>query len=220
MKTEDFHYPFTWAERRPYLNRQLFYVPDYYAKHGEFSLPLWGEIFGNSHPVHIEYCSGNGEWILDRAAENPEINWVAVEQKFDRVRKIFKKKVSRELGNLLVVAGEALTFSREYLSRATLDTIYVNFPDPCPKDRHAKHRIIQSPFLEEMSRIMKGGGEMLLVTDDFPYHEQMRKVVGGFPEWTQKGAPASLDEYGSSYFDRLWRSLGREIHCLHYVRGA
>lgn len=215
MKPKDLKPPFSFEERRPLIQNEIFYVPTYYQAHDTFSFPSWEALFGNAHPISIEYCSGNGEWILEKAEKNPEVNWVAVEMKFDRVRKIHSKRTNRQIENLFIVCGEAQVFTREYVPESSVDAIYVNFPDPWPKDRHAKHRLIQAPFVSEMLRVMKPKGKMSLVSDAIDYVKQMQGEVGQVDHLTPV-SPSGEKSYGSSYFERLWRSLGRDIHFLEY----
>lgn len=212
MKPKELPYPYRWEERRPLLKGKVFYVPEYYQAHQKELFPHLQDYFGNEHPVHLEYCSGNGEWILKKAMEYPEINWIAVEMWFERVRKIYSKTINYGVENLLIISGEGLTFSREYLSDRCLDQVYVNFPDPWPKERHAKHRLIQRPFVEELRRTVKKGGTVTLVTDDPRYKQQMEEAMG---EWSQVNT--SHENYGSSFFERLWRSHGLPIHYLCYA---
>lgn len=212
MKPKDLPYPYKWEKRHPLLKDKIFYVPEYYQEHKKGLFPDLQEYFGNDYPIHLEYCSGNGEWILDRAKENPQVNWVAVEMWFERVRKIYSKTINYGVENLLIISGEGLTFSREYLPDECLDEVYVNFPDPWPKDRHAKHRIIQRPFVQEMRRTLKKGGKVTLVTDDIPYKKQMEHEM---QEW--QTVEAFQGNYGSSFFERLWRSHGLTIHHMCYV---
>ena len=89
----------------------------------------------------------------------------------------------------------------------------MNFPDPWPKERHAKHRLIQSSFQKELYRTVKKGGSVTLVTDSTPYLEQMEREMG---EWAPK--KEDFTNYGGSYFKRLWLSMGLEIHYLCYER--
>lgn len=212
MKPKDLPYPYKWEDRHPLLKDKIFYVPEYYQEHKRELFPSFADYFKNDRPVHLEYCSGNGEWIIKRAQENPELNWIAVEIWFERVRKIYSKAVNYGIDNLMIISGEGLTFSREYLAEGCLDAVYVNFPDPWPKDRHAKHRIIQRPFVEELKRTVVPGGKVTLVTDNIPYKEQMEYEMQEWPK-----AAASHDNYGSSFFERLWLSHGLEIHHLCYA---
>lgn len=226
MKPSDLKRPFRWQHRKVLLEDGILHVPDFYKDYSDFTFPGWEspEIFGNSNPVHVEYCSGNGKWILERAIANPDINWVAVEMRFDRIRKIWAKLKNHELKNLLIVCGEACLSTEHYFPSNSVAATYVNFPDPWPKDRHAKHRLIQKPFVDQVARILKPDGRMTLVTDDKAYCQQMIEEFTGcstmesiFPvpyfvtEWP---------DYGTSYFDELWRSKGETIHYQQYKKKA
>ncbi len=212
MKPKDLPYPYKWEDRHPLLKDKIFYVPEYYFEHQKELFPNLHDYFGNDNPIHLEYCSGNGEWIINRARQNPSVNWVAVEIWFERVRKIYSKMVNYGIENLIIISGEGVTFSREYLSDSCIDAAYVNFPDPWPKDRHAKHRIIQRPFVEELRRTVKREGTVTLVTDNIPYKEQMEYEMQEWPK-----IEMVHEDYGSSFFERLWLSHGLEIHHMCYV---
>lgn len=221
MKKTDLNFPFSWDERRPALVDQVFFVPDFYDKHAEHGLLEWQDVFGNDRQVHVEYCSGNGDWILDKAERNPHLNWVAVEHKFERVRKIWVKGKRLDLKNLIIVCGEALTFTKYYVKNNSLAEIYVNFPDPWPKEKHAKHRLIQLPFVEELSRAVERSGKAIFVTDHFPYATQMCEEMLNPKVW-KSSFPAPYfttewSEYGTSFFDALWRGKGKTIHYMQFI---
>lgn len=214
---------FTWSERRVLIQDRIWYFPDYHED-TQFTFPGWDspELFGNNHPIHVEYCSGNGLWIAQKAAENPEINWVAVEIQFKRVKKIWSKVKNQKLSNLIIVCGEGNRWTRTYVPSNSISKAYVNFPDPWPKGRHAKHRIINQGFAKEMGRILSPGGEMMMVTDDAPYSDIMVETFIKAPRFQPKTPlPYYLTEYegyGSSYFDELWRDKGREIRYHQFIK--
>ena len=155
LKPKDLCIPFNWAERRPCIFDSFLCVPNHYFEHDQFSMPQWSEIFENEQPIHLEYCSGNGQWIIEQASKHPKINWIGVEKRIERVKKIWAKGQNRGLKNLLTVFGEASTFTKYYLKEHSISQIYVNFPDPWPKKKHEKNRLIQVPFVKEMGRISK-----------------------------------------------------------------
>jgi len=151
----------------------------------------------------------------------PDKNWIAVEKDFERVRKIYAKKKNQGISNLLVVSGFAEPFAKYYLRPESVQMSYINFPDPWPKDRHAKHRIVQQPFMQEVLRTTTLTGEIHLVTDDKPYAQQMKVVMGQLENCARVDSDEHLPEghtYGVSWFERLWRSKGREIVHLQYMR--
>lgn len=225
MKTaNDLRIPFTWAERRPILLDRFFYMPGFFERYEEWNPFSWSdpELFGNDQPVVIEFCSGNGQWIGDRAKQNPHLNWVAVEKRFERARKIWLKLHREEIPNLYVVCGEAVEFSRYYAPEASASEIYVNFPDPWPKRRHAKHRLVSSEFLEVLERITTPQGKATFVTDDWDYASQMIQQLEKFPAWQPLLPPpfftTQWPDYGNSFFADLWKEKGRTIHYIPYQK--
>lgn len=218
--------PFCWEERRPMIEDSVFYVPNYYFLYDKFLFPGWDspEVFGNDHPVFVEFCSGNGDWIIAKALENPKRNWVAVEKRFDRVRKIWSKAKNLKVNNLFIVCGEGLTFTKHYIVDQSVDAVFVNFPDPWPKDKHAKHRIIQEPFVQQAHRILKMEGTLTLVTDDADYSEQMIEKVLQHPgfraSFPKPYYSREMEGYGNSWFEKFWRQMGREIRFMEYKRAC
>lgn len=225
MKPEDLKSPFSWDKRHILIKDRVWYVPEYYANYDEFTFPGWDhvDLFGNKNPVCVEYCSGNGAWIAAKAQENPHLNWVAVEMKFGRARKIWSKIQNLQLKNLIVVVGEGFIVTNNYFPKNSISQVYVNFPDPWPKKRHWKHRIIQTKFLTEMSRILELDGVMTFVTDDFDYSVWTIDTFLNHADFAschpEKHFVTEFPNYGNSYFEDLWREKGKVIR-YHQFRKA
>lgn len=219
-RPKDLKRPFLWSERSILIHERVWYIPDQFDDFSSFSFPGWGHssLFENPQPICIEYCSGNGDWIVQKAKERSDRNWVAIERKFDRVRKVWSKMKNMELKNILPVCGEGYRITKAYIPTASVDEVYINFPDPWPKNRHIKHRLIQTPFAEELLRILRPEGTFTLVTDDPQCRDwtiQILNEIQGFnPHFP---APHYVDEYsgyGTSYFENMWREKGK---CIYYV---
>ncbi|PIS02871.1 MAG: tRNA (guanosine(46)-N7)-methyltransferase TrmB [Chlamydiae bacterium CG10_big_fil_rev_8_21_14_0_10_42_34] len=212
MKTaKDLKIPFTWEQRRPIFMDRFFYIPSHYDYKQE-TIPF----FQKTQPIIIEYCSGNGQWIGDRALQNPEINWIAVDKRFERARKVWLKTYRENIPNLTVVCGEASTFTKFYAPQA--EEIYVNFPDPWPKLRHAKNRLIQVEFLNDLLKILKPHGRATCVTDDATYATQMMEEFSKCPEWKKLFHLNQWPDYGKSFFNDLWEKRGRTFHYLSFEK--
>lgn len=217
MKPEDLKSPFSFDERQILIKDHVWYVPEYYDKYQNFSFPGFSDeqVFGNDQPVFLEYCSGNGSWIAAKAESNKNINYVACELKFGRVRKIWSKIKNLKLNNLFAICGEGFIVTSQYLKDESVDGIYINFPDPWPKKRHAKHRIIQQPFLNQLARILKPSGTITFVTDDIAYSDWTIEMFMQNENFSSVyEAPFYSNEfsgYGTSFFDQLWREKGRLI---------
>ena len=224
MKPRDLKRPFKWEEREPVIQDGVFHVPAQFSKYECFTFPEWHDkmLFGNNLPVKVEYCSGNGAWIAACSLNDPNSNWIAVEKKFERVSKIWSKKKKMVLNNLITVCGEGYTVTKYYFREESVSEIFINFPDPWPKTRHAKNRIVQQPFIEEMWRILQDEGTVTIVTDDENYSEHIIKEMSYFSGFiSQFSAPyykTDLPGYGTSYFDELWRSKGKQIRYHQFVK--
>ena len=220
MRPKDLKFPFTWNERKPTFYQGVLIIPQYYDSHH-----LWKDEMGlllKKKSIHIEYCSGNGDWVLEKAIQNPSQFWVAVEMQFKRVKKIWSKMRNRGIENLLIVCGEGLTFTRHYLQSGIATEAFINFPDPWPKDRHAKHRIIQQPFVEELARILKKEGTATYATDDADYSRQMIDEMTSHQSWKSRlPKPYFIqdwEDYGSSWFENLLREKGQNFYYMQFEK--
>ncbi|MFA5250145.1 MAG: tRNA (guanine(46)-N(7))-methyltransferase TrmB [Parachlamydiales bacterium] len=209
--------PFQFEERRPLFLSQFLLVPEFYQNHGpELDLSA---LFKNDRPVFVEYCSGNGQWIANRAKASLDCNWIAVEKDFERARKIWLKAKNGNLGNLFVVFGEAFCFTRHYLKPFSVAGAFINFPDPWPKRRHAKKRLVSAPFLKLLQEKMQKEALLTMVTDHEKSVPLMAKAAlessfkALFPD---PYFINELPEYGLSFFEQLFRGKGGKIHYLQF----
>src|SRR5947209_1005164 len=120
MKPQDLKLPFQDNKNRSFIHDRILRVPKTDKK--SFVFPGWqhAELFGNGNDVNIEYCSGNGGWIASKATAHPAQNWVAIEMKFGRSRKIWSKIKKQNLPNLFVVNGEGFQATSDYFPSATV----------------------------------------------------------------------------------------------------
>ncbi|MCC5832819.1 MAG: tRNA (guanosine(46)-N7)-methyltransferase TrmB [Chlamydiales bacterium] len=219
MKPKDLKAAFSWEERRPLIVDRVFHVPNHYDRHDAFLFPGWEDntLFGNRNPVSIEYCAGNGAWIVEKAQQFPDRNWVAVEMRYDRIRKIWSKIKNENLTNLIAVCGEAWTFTRHYVQNGSIDEAFINFPDPWPKEKHEKHRLMKLRFLDQLARVLKTGKKVMFVSDDPDYVEQTLSLFRSHPSFDSYKLLTDLPEYGASWFESLWRRKGKKIQYLQFI---
>ena len=213
-ESEDLHIPFTWAERRPILLKNFLYLPPCTQ---ELHDP---KLFSISGLMIVEYCSGNGQWIAEAAKREKGVIWIAVEKQFERARSIWKRIVRESLDHLFIVCGDAMTFSQYYLREKSIEEVFINFPDPWPKRKHAKHRVIQRHFVQELERTLKPGGRATLVTDDIGTSE---RIIREFSSWKNRFAPHQFitewPDFGSSFFHTLWTKRGCTIRYHRFSYG-
>ena len=222
MKPKDLFPPFAWKERYPCIENSVLHVPKHYFEHECFSETLWNEIFENEQPLACELCSGNGEWIVAQAKENPQVNLIAVEQRFDRVRKIWSKMANSQISNLKIVHGTAENFFQYYVPPNTLSYVVVNFPDPWPKKRHHKRRLFQEDFVESLVKVMQDKAVLVLATDEKSYLEEaiqsLRKSLD--PVLPEPYYCEKQENYGGSWFENLWRSKGFSIFYTEFIKNT
>jgi tRNA (guanine-N7-)-methyltransferase len=205
--------PFTWAERRPIQLDRFLYLPPCAEQLHDPTL------FVVRQPMVIEYCSGNGEWIAEAARRAPECFWIAVEKKFERARLIWRRMMRMALENLWVVCGDARIFSRFYMPSASAEKVFINFPDPWPKRKHAKHRVIQSCFVQDLERILKPGGSATLVTDDLATSERILLEFARWYSFFPQGFVTEWPNFGTSFFHDLWTRKGCTIRYHRFIYG-
>lgn len=152
----------------------------------------WAGVFGNARPVEVELGAGDGSFLLDWAAAHPERNFLGIERLLGRVRKIDRKGRRRGLTNLRGLRLEAAYVLERMIPPGTAAALHVYFPDPWPKTRHHKRRLVNARFVELVHRALAPEGVVHLRTDDAPYFAQMEEVFGGSPLFRRTETPADL----------------------------
>ena len=132
-----------------------------------------------------------------------------------QVRKIWSKRANRSLNNLLIICGKAQEFISYYAGADCFAKAFVHFPDPWPRKKHAKHRLLQSGFLLSLQRSLHNNGELHLLTDSRAYVDESIKAAEDLSAWhylyESPYFAIHREQIGSSWFHRLWQEKGREI---------
>ena len=139
------------------------------------------EVFGRGAPKILEIGCGMGETTAVIAAAHPGNDYVGIEVHTPGVGSLLKEIATRELTNLRVVQHDAVEVVREMILPATLAGIHIYFPDPWPKKRHHKRRLIQPPFVALLASRLAPGGYLHCATDWEEYAQQMLEVLSGEP---------------------------------------
>ena len=149
-------------------------------------------LFTAEQPLELELGSGDGSFTLQYALANPCQNIVALERLLGRITKLDRKGYRAGLKNLRLLRAEAAYVIKYLLPPGTLDAIHVYFPDPWPKKRHHKNRLISEPFPPLAKRLLREGGIVYLRTDNIEYFEQMLEVFGDANGFEAVETPESL----------------------------
>jgi len=139
------------------------------------------QTFSRLAPTILEIGFGMGETSAQIAANQPETNFLGVEVFDAGVGALLKRIEDAALQNLRIVQHDAVEVVRDMLAPATLAGVHIYFPDPWPKKRHHKRRLIQPPFIALLAERIAPGGYLHCATDWQDYAEQMLAVLGGEP---------------------------------------
>lgn len=151
-----------------------------------------GALFPNRRPVEVELGSGDGSFFIAYARSHPGLNLVGVERLLGRLRKTDRKALRAGLGNVRLIRIEASYFLQWLLPFESIAALHVYFPDPWPKRKHRKHRLINDDFPALAARVLQASGTVRLRTDDLDYFEQMSRVMSGSPLFAPEETPAHL----------------------------
>lgn len=123
----------------------------------------WNTVFGNCNPIHLEIGTGKGNFIIGKALNNPDINFIGIE-KFDSVIARCLEKIPDGLPNLKIIRMNALEIDKVF--KKEIATIYLNFSDPWPKKRWYKRRLTSSIFLDKYDSLFQNDACIIQKTDN------------------------------------------------------
>jgi tRNA (guanine-N7-)-methyltransferase len=188
---------------------------DYFRRHSS------SDIFGNDYPLEIDLGCGDGSFLIEMAQHYPERNFLGIERLLGRVRGVCKRIQELGLTNVMVLRLES-QYALEYLlAPASVSRLHLLCPDPWPKARHHKRRLVQQEFLRIIQKALNPGGEFLFKTDHPQYFEWVIDQIAEFNEvnpqkpLTKTSWPDEKDKgsffYPKTDFQRLWEGKGKTM---------
>jgi tRNA (guanine-N7-)-methyltransferase len=135
------------------------------------SLPL-AEIFPNGQPLDVDVGCGKGRFLFAKATGVANHNYLGIDRRLKRIQKVDRKLVRAGVTNVRLLCGEALAVISG-LPTASVTTYYLFFPDPWPKRRHHRRRLVAESFLESIHRTLAPAGLLHVKTDNHEYFEQI-----------------------------------------------
>lgn len=190
------------------------YWPEYglRSQNGLLALPL---IFQRSAPTFLEIGFGMGNSLAMMAEEHPENNYIGVEVHKPGVGSLLDLCHQAQLTNVRVFNEDVNLVLAQALPDDVLAGIYIFFPDPWPKQRHRKRRLVQVEFIQKLLPKLKQGGFIHLATDWQDYAEQMQKVMAQVPELASQAAHG---ERPRTKFEQRGERLGHGIWDLMFTK--
>jgi len=173
------------------------------------------ELFTTPQPTELEIGCGDGGFLLEWATRHPARNFLGVERLLGRARKLSKRGQHAGLTNLRLLRIEARYVLQYLLPEHAFEAVHIYFPDPWPKDKHARHRLIQPDFLPRARRILAPRGILYLRTDDPPYFKQMQATFQAAEDFIEEQTPDTLAAI-TTEFERQWQAEGKQTHYAAY----
>lgn len=174
------------------------------------------KLFGNRHPVVLEIGSGKGRFLIGTAMEHPELNLLGVEKSLHYHRVIRDRVMKRSLTNVRLINHDAFLVLKDMIPEASLAEIHIYFPDPWPKTREQKRRIIRADALAEMKRTLVEGGKGFFVTDHREYFEAAAPIVESVFR-SERRIPGTEDPPRTNY-EAKYREEGRPIYEIRFEK--
>jgi tRNA (guanine-N7-)-methyltransferase len=176
-------------------------------------------LFTSPQPLEVELGCGDASFLVELAQRHPDKNFIGVERLLGRIAKLDRKGRRAGLKNLRGVRIESAYFLQYLLPPYSAEAIHVYFPDPWPKKRHHKNRLINEGFPALARAALAPGGTVFLRTDDAPYFLQMTEVFGADKHFQKIETPAALAELHTD-FEKDFRTKGiRTLRAAYQVTG-
>ncbi|HUJ53967.1 MAG TPA: tRNA (guanosine(46)-N7)-methyltransferase TrmB, partial [Steroidobacteraceae bacterium] len=179
-------------------------------------------LFSRTAPCTLEIGFGNGENLLALAAAHPERDFLGIEVHRPGVGRLLLGLEARALGNVRVICHDAVEVLEQQIAPGSLAEILILFPDPWPKKRHHKRRLLQEPFAEVLASRLSRGGVLRLATDWQPYALQMLEVLSAVRGLENLAADRAFSdrplERAPTRFERRGERLGHRVWDLCFRR--
>ena len=184
--------------------------------------PEWQSQFGNNQPIKLEIGFGMGDFLIEMATREPHSNFVGIDFSQNGIRKIMARIKNLQLNNIRVVYGDVREKIPLLFENGELDTVYINFPDPWPRKRHFKRRLIKPALVKLIARKLAPAGHVYLATDSEPYALEILEYFNAEPLLQnvnpESGFLADRDHLPKTKYEKSFIYAGDKIHYLEYSR--
>ena len=192
-----------------------------YVKAAELTSPAdWAALFGNDRPLALEIGCGVGDFIVKTAEDQPHANHIAIDFYNKGCFKTCRRIDRAELTNVRVLREEARQFIVERLAKGSLSTVYINCPDPWPKKKHRKRRLVNRQFMEFLLDYLAPGADFFFATDFDDYGMDVACFMPSVQGVRNMLAPDlyrhELEGYHLSKYMRKFMAEGKKIYFVHY----
>lgn len=182
------------------------------------------EVFARRAPLVVEVGPGNGDATLRHAKHHPENNYLLLETDRSCVGQLLLVVARCGLCNVRVMNHDAVEVFAQQLPAASVDVVFIFFPDPWPKKRHHKRRLVQAGFLRHLVAVLKRNGQVFLATDWPDYARHIAAVFGADKQFLNLAGPSGLAPRpvwrAVTKYERRGRRLQHETYDFCYVSSS
>lgn len=175
----------------------------------------WQEVFGNQNPLNVDLGCGYGHFLLAMAQNEPGANFIGIEVYAKGIQRAHQKIQTRQLPNVRLLQMNALAAFSTGFCANQLDAIYINFPDPWPKRRHARRRMLQPELIKLLHDRLVVGGRIVVATDLRNYAQDMLRLLltqPGLQSQIPEGVSNELADRVPTLYEEKFRRLGLAIY--------
>ena len=174
----------------------------------------FAKLFGNTNPVILEIGSGKGRFLISTATERPDVNVIGIEKSLHYHRVIAERVNKRHLTNVRLINHDAFLVLQKMVADASIAEVHVYFPDPWPRPKEQKRRIIREEVLAEFRRVLVDGGNGIYVTDHKQYFEKAAPLIEQAFR-AERRVPGPDDPPRTNY-EAKYRAEGRAIYEVRF----
>ncbi|MDH5761828.1 MAG: tRNA (guanosine(46)-N7)-methyltransferase TrmB [Nitrospinota bacterium] len=184
--------------------------------------PDWPGLFQNENPLKLEIGFGNGKFLLDMAIREPESNFIGMDFYHKGIRKVITRMDRLHLKNIRVVYGNAAEKIPILFKEAELSEVFINFPDPWPKKRHHKRRLIKPDFADTLAHKLEPQGKVRIATDFEIYAQEILEVMQSNPCFSnaheEMGFLHQRDDIPKTKYEKSFLEAGKKIFYFDFSK--
>lgn len=175
-------------------------------------------IFGNTKPIVFDIGFGNGEALILLAKQHPHLNFLGVEVYRPGIGSLLRKLAESELNNVRVIDMDVVMLLREHIAANSLAAVLIWFPDPWPKKRHHKRRLIQTEFVQLVASKLASEGELNVATDWQHYASHIHETLKQSSLFKEVSVSNLIKQRPQTKFERRGEKLGHLVFAQVYKK--
>jgi tRNA (guanine-N7-)-methyltransferase len=184
--------------------------------------PDWCGLFENNHPLKLEIGFGNGNFLIDMAIREPQSNFIGIDFYHKGIRKVVTRMDRLHIKNIRVAYGNASEKIPILFEEGELSEIFINFPDPWPKKRHHKRRLIKPQFVETLASKLAPQGKVRIATDFESYAQEILEVMQANTQFRNPhedmGFLHERNDIPKTKYEKTFLDAGKKIYYFEFSK--